>query len=281
VQKVSISLNGKKGLTRNSQSPKNNFNIGIDKNTPLDFILNSGGTGNKIDLSEVMAENIEVSTGASSLSLKLGDSIDSKVIIEAGASSINLNLPETAGVRIKIESGFSSQELSGFSLIDDVYQSLNYDSKDKKIDIEITMGMANLKVDWYSPIVKKEISLFYYNQSEDKGNTCSNNYILPVKRIIIEKDNLIKDAINLLIQGKLTEQEKKAGFVTEFPNKDFKLMNSNLEGGVLTLTFTEVPGFTTGGACRVKILGSEIIRTAKQFSGVEKVVFEPETLFEP
>jgi hypothetical protein len=282
IQKVSISLQGKNGLMMKGSGLESQFNVGIDENTPLDFVLNSGGSNNDVDLSEVKAENIKVATGASNFSLKIGDSVDSSVIIEAGVSSIDLNLPEDAGVQIKIESGFSSQELQGFSLVgDNTYQSLNYDSKERKINIEIMMGMASLKIDWYSPIKKNEISLFYYNQSEDKENTCDADYILPVKRYISESENQVIDAVELLIRGNLTEKEKEQGFVTEFPNKDFKLLSSGLEDGVLTLEFSEVPGFTTGGSCRVGILASEIIKTAKQFPEVKKVVFKPESLFEP
>ena len=282
TQRVRIGFDGKKGLMKSGQSAKNDLNVGIDKKTPVDFILNSGASSNKIDLSGLQAENVMISAGASNLSLKLGDSVDSEVIIEAGASSVGLKLPDTVGVRIKVESGLSSQELPGFTLIDsDTYQSSNYDLQEKTINIEITLGMASLKAEWYTPIKKSEISLFYYNQIKDEKNSCDNDYILPVKRTIINGDNQIKTAINLLIQGKLTEQEKSEGFVTEFPNKDFKLLDANLVDGILTLKFNEVPGFTTGGACRVKILGSEIIRTAKQFTEVKTVVFEPETLFEP
>jgi hypothetical protein len=282
IQKVNISLYGKNGWMTKRQDSKNKFNIGIDKNVPVNFVFNGGGSSNTIDLSEVKAESVKINTGASTLSLKVGDSVNSSVIVEAGASSIKLNLPETVGVRMKIESGFSSQELPGFSLINDnTYQSLNYDSKDKKIDIDITMGMTSLSVGWYAPVKKNEISLFYYNQLEDKKNTCSVNYILPVKRCVLESDNKIKETIELLIEGRLTEKEKSEGFTTEFPNKSFRLLNSTLKDGTLTLEFSEVPGFTTGGSCRVKILGSGIIRTAKQFPEVKKVVLEPETLFEP
>lgn len=282
TQKVDIGLYGESEWTKGNRSIKNKFNIGIDKNTPMNFVFNSGGSNNNINLSETKAENINISTVASNLSLKLGDKVNSDVSIETGGSSINLNLPDTVGVRMTVESGFSSQELPGFSLIsDNTYQSLNYDSKEKKINIDVVMGMANLKVDWYYSVKKNEISLFYYNQLEDKKSTCSVDYILPVKRLIDASDNQIKDAIELLIEGKLTEKEKSEGFSTEFPNKDFKLLKSSLLDGVLTLNFSEVPGFTTGGICRVKILGSEIIRTAKQFTEVKKVVFEPETLFEP
>ena len=282
VQKVNISFNGRHGMMKNSDGFKNKFTIGIDKNTPINLVFNSGGSSNNVNLSEIRAESVNINTGASNLSLKLGDAVNSNVVIEAGASSLNLSLPSDAGVMIKIESGFSSQELPGFILIGDkTYQSENYSSAVKKININITMGMASLRVDWYSPVKQNKISLFYYNQSDDKENTCDSDYILPVERSIPQSNNQIRDAINLLLKGKLTEKEQAAGFFTEFPNEKFKLLDSSLADGKLTLKFSEVPGFTTGGSCRVGILASEIIKTAKQFPEVKKIIFDPETLFEP
>jgi spore germination protein GerM len=91
----------------------------------------------------------------------------------------------------------------------------------------------------------------------------------------------IKDAISLLIKGELTEEERAQGFTTEFPNEDFKLLDVNLKDGVLYLEFTEVPGFTTGGSCRISLLTNQIIKTAKQFLGVNEVVLLPESIFQP
>jgi len=47
------------------------------------------------------------------------------------------------------------------------------------------------------------------------------------------------------------------------------------------LKFTEVPGFTSGGSCRVGLLMEEILKTVKQFPQVKSIVLEPESLFEP
>jgi hypothetical protein len=80
----------------------------------------------------------------------------------------------------------------------------------------------------------------------------------------------------------LTETEKLSGFVTEYPNADFKLLESNLsDAGTLTLKFTEVPGFTSGGSCRVGIMMQEILKTVRQFPEVKRIVFKPDSLFEP
>ncbi len=131
----------------------------------------------------------------------------------------------------------------------------------------------------------QKVMLYYYNEDEDKELNggeigCSSDAVLPVFRTI-ESDKLVDDTIRLLISGNLTEEEKGEGFSTEFPHEGFTLLSSNLENGILTLTFTEVPGFTTGGSCRVGILSSEITKTAGQFSQVDQVVLRPDSLFQP
>jgi len=128
---------------------------------------------------------------------------------------------------------------------------------------------------------KVPVLLFYYKQSEDENLACGPEAVLPVRREIEATQTPIKDTINLLIKGELTEEERAQGFTTEFPNPDFKLVGVNLKDGVLYLEFTEVPGFTTGGSCRVSLLTNQIIKTAKQFPEVKEVVLLPESLFQP
>jgi len=123
----------------------------------------------------------------------------------------------------------------------------------------------------------------YYPSSElarEFGDPCSPETISNVERLIEKTNTPIKDTLTLLIKGDITDNERFQGLESEFPNKDFTLLDARLKNGVLTLKFTEVPGFTTGGACRVGILKNQIIFTAKQFPEVKEVVFEP-PVFEP
>jgi len=127
------------------------------------------------------------------------------------------------------------------------------------------------------------IKLYYYNQdkAEEIGDLCSSDAVITVERKIPASPNPIRDTIRLLIKGELTAKEKEQGFSTEFPNSEFKLSGSKLENGVLSLEFTEVPGFTNGGSCRIGILKAQIEKTAKQFPIVKEVVIKPEYLFQP
>lgn len=265
------------------REPKNNLYLKLNTKTPLDFMFQGGASNINIDLRSVLAENVNIQTGASKLDLKMGNVISSKVKISAGASSIDITLPKNMGVMLTIDSGLSSKSLTGFIIENDrVYKTPNYDEQDKKIEIEISIGVAELNIDWEEmETPKTKVQLYYYNQLEDKDIECGNKYVLPVEREIDLSKTPIQDTINLLIKGEITEQEKEAGFTTEFPNENFELLSANLKDGTLYLEFTEVPGFTSGGSCRVSILSNQIIKTAKQFSGVNEVVLLPESIFQP
>lgn len=96
-----------------------------------------------------------------------------------------------------------------------------------------------------------KVALYYFNQTEDQKlspeQQVNINSILPVYRIFPASKDLLIDTINELLKGNLTAVEKQQGFITEFPNKDFKLLSANLSSdGTLTLEFSEVPGFTDG-----------------------------------
>lgn len=283
VQSVSMGMSGlKKWFGRDN--PKNEFYVGIDENIPVRLNINSGASNNSINLEGIRAESVALHTGASNVDLTMGEEADSAdVVIEAGASSINLNFPKAAGVKIIVDSGMSSFDLPDFFSPDkNTYQSYNYESSEKKIVVNVKMGMASLTASWYEPEKKEKILLYYYNQAEDEEGTCSYSFIKPVEREVSRGKDIIGQAVELLIKGQLTEEEKASGFVTEYPNPQFKLLNSELsDKGTLTMEFTEVPGFTSGGSCRTGILMEEILKTVRQFPEVKKIIFKPDSLFEP
>ena len=117
------------------------------------------------------------------------------------------------------------------------------------------------------------VKLFYFNKIRNK--------LASLERQIKPTQAPIQTTIRLLLKGKLSAEEKIKGFQTEFPNPEFKLLGAKLINGILVLKFTEVPGFTSGGAERVSLLAEQIKKTALQFPNVKKVVFDPEYLFQP
>lgn len=128
-----------------------------------------------------------------------------------------------------------------------------------------------------------QVDLYYFNQdrADQVEDSCNPAAVRAVSRDIEITRTPIQDTINLLIKGELTQEEQQMGFTTEFPGEDFELTGANLEDGTLTLAFDDPNNFTSGGSCRVGILQAQIERTAEQFTGVDEVEFQPETLFQP
>lgn len=132
---------------------------------------------------------------------------------------------------------------------------------------------------------QKTINLYYYDPEKDRdesGNImCSRQGIVAVTRKIPVTQTPIQDAVRLLLKGELTNLERAQGITTEYPLKGVSLVGASLNGGVLTLEFTDPYFKTGGGSCRVGILWFQIEATAKQFEGVFEVRFLPEELFQP
>jgi len=130
------------------------------------------------------------------------------------------------------------------------------------------------------------VQLYFYNYLDDKAIDqvvpCSPDAVKSVERKIPKTDKYIKDTINLLLKGQVTEEEKSYGFMTEFPDPGLTLESVALsEDGQLALDFNDKNGFLSGGSCRVGILYSQIEKTAKQFIEVESVNIAQDEQFQP
>jgi spore germination protein GerM len=131
----------------------------------------------------------------------------------------------------------------------------------------------------------EKVELYYYNPQMDMDETgnimCSSKGLVAVERDAIVTETPISSTISLLLEGKITDEEKRMGITSEFPLDGLSLSDESLLDGVLTLTFSDKNNKTSGGSCRAGILWSQIEATAKQFPDVESVRFLPEDVFQP
>ncbi len=130
----------------------------------------------------------------------------------------------------------------------------------------------------------KTIKLYYYNAEKDKNAAgtvlCSAQGLVAFNRQVPVTNTPIQDAVRELLKGPTsTERSQTSG--TEFPLAGVTLTGASLSSGVLTLTFADPQGKTSGGSCRVTILRAQIEATAKQFAGVNTVRLMPTSLFQP
>lgn len=133
---------------------------------------------------------------------------------------------------------------------------------------------------------QKTVKLYFYNQGQDKkdndgSTTCDAKYIQQVNRTIdANSKDPIKDTINLLLKGELSQDEQNKGFVTSLPGDGFALSKDELSNGTLTLTFDDPNHFAKGSSCHTSGLKEQITQTAQQFDGVKSVIIKPDSLFE-
>jgi hypothetical protein len=127
------------------------LDLHVNPNTVLELNMDTGAVKMNLDLRDIMAEKIDINTGASKVNLILGFKVEeSNLYINGGASSINILLPKSVGAKLKIISALSSRKLIDFKQIDDNnYESNNYQLASKKIDINLSLGVSSLDINWY------------------------------------------------------------------------------------------------------------------------------------
>lgn len=128
------------------------------------------------------------------------------------------------------------------------------------------------------------VKLYYYNPALDQGSggvQCTKKGLVAVERVIPKTDTPLRDSIQLLLRGEISESERTSGIESEFPLAGVTLAGATIEDGVATLTFSDPNSRTVGGSCRVAILWAQIEATAEQFPAVQSVRFLPEDLFQP
>jgi spore germination protein GerM len=128
------------------------------------------------------------------------------------------------------------------------------------------------------------ILLYYYNPDLDQGPggvQCSEKGLVAVERMIPRSKTQLRDTIHLLIEGRLSKEERDRGITTEFPLAEFSILSADIRDNTAFIAFLDPLNQTTGGACRVSILRAQIEATAKQFPTVHSVRIEPDTLFQP
>lgn len=130
---------------------KNNLTLGLNETIPWDIDFQAGASNIDLDLSTYKIKNLALSIGASNIKIKLGDKQSANTtIIKSGASKIEIAVPKEIGCQVQMTSGFSGKTLADFVKIDDnLYQSPDYSTIAKKIDIQVESGASSIEVTRY------------------------------------------------------------------------------------------------------------------------------------
>ncbi len=110
--------------------------------------LNAGAVSGTLDFSQLRIKSLDMSTGASDVEVRFGDTgVHTKVDLSTGASKITLVVPESVGLKIHLSGIASNTNFTGDGLLlsNKEWVSPNYDSA--KTTVEMDISMAAGKVD--------------------------------------------------------------------------------------------------------------------------------------
>jgi len=132
--------NGGKGLQ---------WEFGLSNELPLDLVFEIGAVDAHLDLTALQVKNISLQTGASLTNLKLPAAAGMTYLkVEAGAASIDIQVPEGVAARVESEHGLASVNVdqNRFPKAGGVYQSLDYEGAENKVDIRIETGVSSIEI---------------------------------------------------------------------------------------------------------------------------------------
>lgn len=147
IQRINLETRGKWPLVGKKW---NTLDLLINPGIPTSLNIDAGATKMDLDLTEVMIQELDIDEGASSIRINMGDKVEeSRLRINAGVSSINITLPRSVGAQVTVDSGLSSKNLVNFVQIDSKhYESTNYGTAEKKINIDLKLGVSSLNINW-------------------------------------------------------------------------------------------------------------------------------------
>ena len=138
-----------------------------------------------------------------------------------------------------------------------------------------------------NPSGRIKVKLYYKNYSNDPEsiNCAADTFVY---RTIPKSTTPLTDTVRLLLENKLTEEEKAFGLDSPFEDENytdrlenFELESVDINNGIANLTFSDPDYFSSGGSCRVGLLTSMIDLTVKQFGSIDKVTYSPYDVFQP
>lgn len=138
-----IHFDGKNGID-------NKIDLKLNPEPEWNMNFEFGAGKADFDLSDFKVKKLSLKTGVTSTDLKLGDKVDnSEITIESGLADVDVEIPASIGCRIKVDGGLNAKTFKDFVKNGSFWESPGYEKATKKMQINFTGGLANLKVRRY------------------------------------------------------------------------------------------------------------------------------------
>lgn len=146
--KAVVKVRQKKSTRIPIGNTKNNWDIVLNKNIPIDLHVDLGIGESRLDLAGLDLEglNVDVGIGEVWIDLSAISSRELRVRIDGGIGSTTVYFPRDAGVRVEVDKGLGSVDADGFDRKGDVYTNQAYLSSKASIEVTIDAGIGSVEL---------------------------------------------------------------------------------------------------------------------------------------
>ncbi len=133
-------------LVQNSTNIRNEWNLHLSNEVPMDLSVNMGSGTSDLEMSGLSLNHLEISFGSGSSVINLNDQWrhDLDVVIGSGATDITLKLPSAIGVRVEINSGRTTVTTSGLTQEGNTYTNAAYGVSDVTLHVTMNPGSGRI-----------------------------------------------------------------------------------------------------------------------------------------
>ena len=132
----------------NNSNIKNEWNLELTDNVPMNLSVDSGVSSTELDLQGLMLEKLDIDAGVGDLHVDLGgDAWENsfETNITTGVGEATVILPSEVGVKIKSEKGLGTSNVVGFiSQGEGVYVNEAYEDADVILTVNTEIGVGDI-----------------------------------------------------------------------------------------------------------------------------------------
>ncbi len=124
------------------------WSVTLSRQVPVSLELHTGANAAELDLSDLTVPELRIETGASKTQVTLPTSGQTKAFVRGGAADIRVAVPTRVAARIEVRGGLSSVKVDQmrFPRVGDEYRSPDYQEAERRADVVIDAGAANIEV---------------------------------------------------------------------------------------------------------------------------------------
>jgi len=126
------------------------MSVRLARNTPLALGIEAGAADSSIDLSALQVTHLDLQTGVADTRVRLPETAGlTSVVVQGGITDLTVEVPQGVAADIRVSSGMASRQIDErrfLPLGGGHYRSADYDTATNRVDMDINLGLATLRI---------------------------------------------------------------------------------------------------------------------------------------